>query len=369
MLGNSQDFWRSLVNPSENLNIWKLVLALGRTGNLTKAAIQADMELSAASRAIRSLEDELGTPLIDRRTKPNKLNPIARALLPKIERMMVLQKSIVAEASRPEGAPLRMMIRISAPSNIARKPILEHLTYYRDHIDPTVEFELLSNLNHADVLSGAVDIAFLPYFPREVPELFLDPFLPGTTLMLASAEYVEKHGAPSEPEELVRHQLFLRSGPYYPFTKCLFSDREMFDLETGCRTVISGNLSGNDLRTLKAGAITSGRLSSPNLKAFYGDSLTCLQGVINGFGISIDLSLGFVDEYLKNGTLVPVLPQWHRPLWINTLAIHEKNRSNETLMRFFRWFVEEEGKHGKSRWFDWFRHFGLDPEAILKRGY
>ena len=50
MLGNSQNHWRRLVNPSDNLNIWKLVLALGRTGNLTKAAIHVDMELSAASR-------------------------------------------------------------------------------------------------------------------------------------------------------------------------------------------------------------------------------------------------------------------------------------------------------------------------------
>lgn len=88
------------MNPSDNLNIWKLVLALGRTGNLTKAAIHVDMELSAASRVIVSLEDELGATLIDRRTKPYKLTPVAKSLLPRVEQMLTLHKSILSDATR-----------------------------------------------------------------------------------------------------------------------------------------------------------------------------------------------------------------------------------------------------------------------------
>lgn len=178
MLGNSQDRWRSLVNPSDNLNVWKLILALGRTGNLTKAAIHADMELSAASRLIVSLEDELGANIIDRRTKPYKLTPVAKSLLTRIEQMLTLHKSVLLDATWDEGAPLRTLIRFGVPNNIARKPVLEHLSHYRTHVDPTVEFELISDLTHADVLSGRADIAFLPYFPGDVPELFCDPFCP-----------------------------------------------------------------------------------------------------------------------------------------------------------------------------------------------
>ena len=369
MLGNSQNHWRRLVNPSDNLNIWKLVLALGRTGNLTKAAIHVDMELSAASRVIVSLEDELGATLIDRRTKPYKLTPVAKSLLPRVEQMLTLHKSILSDATHDEGAPLRTMIRISVPNNIARKPILEHLVYYRTHVDPTVEFEMISDLTHADVLSGRADIAFLPYFPGDVPELFCDPFLPGTTFMLASPAYLEKYGTPREPEDLIAHQLYFRSGTYYPYTRCLFSDREVFDLETMTRTTIPENISGNELRTLKTNAISNGRLSNPYLNVFYGDSLACLQGILDGSGISVDLALGFTSEYLQSGALVPVLPNWHRPLWINTLVVHEKNRENETLMRFLHWFSKVEAKHGRKRWFEWFQRFGQDPEGLLKRGY
>ena len=38
-------------------------------------------------------------------------------------------------------------------------------------------------------------------------------------------------------------------------------------------------------------------------------------------------------------------------------------------MRFFRWFAKAEAKHGRTRWFDWFRRFGQNPEVLLKRGY
>ena len=97
--------------------------------------------------------------------------------------------------------------------------------------------------------------------------------------------------------------------------------------------------------------------------------MTCYQSALSGMGIAIDLSLGVIDEALKAGQLVPVLKEWHRPLWRNSLVIRERNLLNEDLMRFMNWFATEEGKEGRERWMDWYRKFGLNPEAVLERGY
>ena len=55
---------------TDNLLVWRLLLALGQTGSLTKAAIATDLELSTASRLLSGLEKELGITLVDRQVKP-----------------------------------------------------------------------------------------------------------------------------------------------------------------------------------------------------------------------------------------------------------------------------------------------------------
>ena len=70
------------------------------------------------------------------------------------------------------------------------------------------------------------------------------------------------------------------------------------------RTTIPENISGNELRTLKTNAISNGRLSNPYLNVFYGDSLACLQGILDGSGISVDpVSYTHLDVY-KRQTLI-----------------------------------------------------------------
>lgn len=85
-------------------------------------------------------------------------------------------------------------------------------------------------------------------------------------------------------------------------------------------------------------------------------------------GIAVDLSFGVCDDLLRSGLLVPVMKNWHRPLWINTLCLRERDAQDERLMRFVRWFAAVEHSHGNKRWQTWYRHYGLDPTAVLNLG-
>ena len=180
----------------DNLSAWRLVLALGRTGSLTQAAVAADIELSAASRLLASLEKSLGIQLVDRKTKPMRFHPNAKPLLSKIEEMLDLHRDLIEQADRLSESEARITIRFSVPTNIARRFFVLLMDRYKQEVDPNVEFEFFSNLDHVDVQNGLVDMAMLPYCPVNVSGLHVQPFLPATTLIVASPAYLEEHGTP-----------------------------------------------------------------------------------------------------------------------------------------------------------------------------
>ena len=356
------------MKPSDNFLVWRLLHALGQTESLTQASIQTDLELSAASRLLSAFEKELGVMLIDRTCKPFKLLPAAYTLIPQLQEMLLLQNSLKERLARStEAGRKRIFIRMSAPSNICRGPILRHIESYAENIDTAVAFEFYNDADHADVLSNKVDIAFLPYYPANTPELFLLPFLTGTNLMLASPEYLAQHGEPKRPEDLFRHRLYFRSAKYYPVTRRLFSLRETFDLESGMRSPIPDPASEKAaFQAVKDTSVRFGTHHRKVARAFYGDCLSCKQAALAGMGIAVDLALGLCDEQLRAGQLVPVLKEWHRPLWINTICVHERNVSDDAMMRFIHWFAKVENEDGTRRWQDWYRHFGLDPAEVLR---
>lgn len=60
------------------------------------------------------------------------------------------------------GEPRRY--RLCYPVNVGRDPLIGQLQDYQK-IDPSIEFELMSECNHEDVLAERVNIAYLPYKP------------------------------------------------------------------------------------------------------------------------------------------------------------------------------------------------------------
>lgn len=354
------------MNAADNLAAWRLLLALGQTGNLTRATIEAGIELSAASRMLAALERSLGVPLVDRSKKPIGLSEAAAALVPKLEELADAHETVLDAVDQLSRGALHAIIRLSIPSNITRRSSSHLLERYRE-IDPHVDFEIYSNLDHTDVLGGRVDAAYLPYCPSSVPGLHVIPTFRVTNFLLASPEYLERHGTPERVEDLTGHGLLVRTDRNYPVTTRLYSLTETFDFETCRRQPLPSKLGGpgtaRDLRR------TGRRRSRTPLSITYGDTLSCLQSALEGLGIAVDLSLGMAGDLIDSGKLVPVLPGWHRPIWNLALVTRDRNLSNAPLIGFLNWYAAEERRNGPRRWFDMYRRWGLDPEAVLARGY
>lgn len=350
---------------SDNLLAWRLLLALGRTGSLTKAAIATDVELSTASRLLSGLEKELGVTLVDRQKKPMCMSQNMAPVLHYVQALVDAHHQALDRIENLSTTDLRVTLRVSVPSNISRSTLVHLMDRYKS-VDPAVDLELYSNMDHTDVLNGTVDIAYLPYFPVNAVGIHVIPILRGTNFMLAAPSYLKSHGVPQCVEDLVHHRLFVRTGRHYPTTTRLFSLSEMFDFETLIRQPLPDKLG---LLAQKEFSYTRHLRKRTRLSILYGDTLSCLQSVLEGLGIAVDLSLGLVCEQLKAGTLVPVLKDWHRPIWNNTLVTQERNLFNEHIMRFMHWYAEQEKMSGDQRWKSWYRHFNVDPDAVLERGY
>lgn len=69
---------RNLTNPL----VWQILLAIAHGRSLSGAADSASMDTAGASRLIKSLENRLNLPLLNRNNRPVSLTPATQELLP-----------------------------------------------------------------------------------------------------------------------------------------------------------------------------------------------------------------------------------------------------------------------------------------------
>lgn len=167
------------------------------------------------------------------------------------------------------------------------------------------------------MISGKVDIAYLPYRPP-AEGLFIWDVNKVGNVPLATPEYVRRRGNPQSPEDLRTHDIILRTGRNYPVTSHLQKDGE--------------------LRSLEYKQIV-----------FSGDVLSGREWLMAGMGIAIDLSLAFCWKDIEQGRLVPVLNGWSRSPWDLTVAMKKHSLSNRRLVSFAKAIVEYEAKASENR--------------------
>ena len=205
----------------------------------------------------------------------------------------------------------KLSIKLGIPVNVPRTSFVEIIQSY-SHQDPNLKVEILSDVDHEDVISGKVDIAYLPYRPP-AEGLFIWDVNKVGNVPLATPEYVRRRGNPQSPEDLRTHDIILRAGRNYPATTHLQKDGELRPLEY--KQIV-----------------------------FSGDVLSGKEWLMAGMGVAIDLSLAFCWRDIEQGRLLPVLNGWSRAPWDLTVAIKKQNLSNQRLVALARALVEHETK-------------------------
>ncbi len=357
------------MHTSDNLLAWRLLLRLAKTQNLTRASIEEDIELSAASRLLKDLETSLNVSLLDRQTRPLRLKEEVRSVIPQLASFIEASQQLVTSVRALEGSASERAFRLSIPANVPRRRVMHMITAFTK-ANPDWKVEVMGSTDHWDVIERRVEASYLPYCPADgLDELRLDPIAKATTFMVATPAYLRQYGTPRSPADLAQHRLILRNGPYYPLTDRLIGAKSTFVLNTGIEQALPPEQWILPLgeEASEESQVTSGILRhSPVLKYFAGDTLSCCQAVIDDAGIAVDLSIGFLEPYLKSGQLVVVLPEWHRPLWHATLVTRPEIWKEAGAKAFLEHFMRHE-KRDSHCWIEAFEERGLDAEAMIRR--
>lgn len=179
-------------------------------GSLTAAAERLELTVSATSRSLGRLEAKLQTSLLRRTTRRLELTKEgevllrhARAILASVD---AAEEQMAARRQRPAGR-----LRVDAATPFMLHVIVPLLAGFRERY-PEVSLELNSNEGIVDLIEKRCDVAFRIGALKD-SSLHARPIGHSRLRLLASPDYLHRHGRPCSIRDLQTHTLLGFSQP------------------------------------------------------------------------------------------------------------------------------------------------------------
>ncbi|HEY0027366.1 MAG TPA: LysR family transcriptional regulator [Allosphingosinicella sp.] len=264
-----------LVGSADRAREMATFVAVIEHGSFSAAGRVLDLSPSAISRIVDRLEARLGVRMLLRSTRALSLTAEGQTYLQAAKRILG-DLDDAEQQIADQGAP-RGRLRVSAALSHGRLcvvPLLGRFVALYPNI--LVDFALTDTL--VDVAAGQADVA-VRFGP--LPDSTLTARKLGETgrIIVASPEYLNRHGTPREPEDLHAHNClnfsFRRAEPVWPFRR----NDQNFDLS------VRGNIEANN-----------------------GETLGQLAAI--GIGVARVGAFSVADE-LADGRLVPILEDFN----------------------------------------------------------
>ena len=175
---------------------------LVQCGSLTAAARELGITTPAVSKRLTQMEARIGTALVTRTTRRMGLTPEgevylenARRILGEIEDM---EDQLVGLKQSPQGS-----LRVNATLGFGRSHIAPLISaFVRRH--PKVDVQLQLSVSPPPLTDDAYDVCFR-FGPPPDSRGIARFIAPNRRVVVAAPAYLERHGTPAAPRELVRH--------------------------------------------------------------------------------------------------------------------------------------------------------------------
>jgi DNA-binding transcriptional LysR family regulator len=268
-----------------------------KAGSLSAAARELHSTPAMISKRLTRLEDRLGVKLLYRTTRRLTPTEVGQSFYERVLAVLAAvadAESLAAiDSDRPRG-----LLRVSLPTSFGRLHVAPRL---KDFLDTYPELRLLVDLNdeYADLASGGFDVAVrIGTLPDSA--LIARRLAPNRRVLCASPLYLEKHGAPTDLDDLDQHRL-LAAEPQ-----------------------IAWRFDG------PAGPVTY----KPQSCLQTNSSELVREAVVSGLGIAFRSTWDVANE-LKLGTLRRVLPQYNGASDVNIYAVYAGRRLVPPKVRAF----------------------------------
>jgi DNA-binding transcriptional LysR family regulator len=181
----------------------RLYARVARLGSFSAAARESGLSQSQASRIVADLEAELGVRLLSRTTRAVVPTDAGGEFLARIEPILAALED--AEHSVREGKELRGLLRMSMPTSFGVHDVIPRLAPFAER-HPNLHIELQLGDRKQDLVRDAVDVAIrLGRLTDSTATAKLLATIP--RVVVASPDYLAKHGVPESPEDLARHRI------------------------------------------------------------------------------------------------------------------------------------------------------------------
>ncbi len=256
-------------------------VAVTRAGGFRDGARAVGRSASSLSDAVRRLESKLGVRLLNRSTRSIALTEAGQRLLDRLEPALGEVEAALDVVNgfrdRPAGT-LRLNVPVSAARLVLPAIVPPFLAAY-----PEIRLDIVAEDGFVDVLAAGCD-AGIRYDERLEQDMIAVPIGPREQRFAtaASPAYLDRHGRPSHPQELLGHA-------------CL---RGRF--ESGAMTVWEYERDGQTIRIDPSGPLVVRAGAATDL---------AVQAAIAGSGV-IYLFEDWLGPHLASGALEAVLEPW-----------------------------------------------------------
>jgi DNA-binding transcriptional LysR family regulator len=275
-------------------------------GNFARAAEALGLTPSGVSRAVARLEARIGVRLFDRTPRSVTLTEEGRRFHAQVIPLLAGIEEAAAEAAGAAAA-VSGKLRVNVDPWFSRMVLAPKLPrFLAQH--PLLSLDLIVS-NHREEMMAGADVA-VRFGPAEGASLIARKLLETRVLTCAAPAYLDRHGVPATPHDLLNHETILFRDPQtgLPFAWGFAQDGEEFDVAV------------------------RGRITTD-------DPSTAIEACVAGHGIFQSLELG-LDHWLERGELVRILVDWSDEIY-PLYAYHPSRHLPPVKVRAFLNFVQE----------------------------
>ena len=267
----------------------RVVIKVAEFRSITAAATHLDMQMATASAAVKRIESTLGVELFVRTTRHLRLSSAGERYLPQcIAAMSMLDQA--KQAIHNDLDIISGEVRLAVSSDLGRNIAIPWVDGFMEQY-PQVTLRVHISDSNIDFYRDALDIA-LRYGAPADSNLYGFKICNVPRLLVASPSYLELHGTPEHPKDLLNHQ-----GLFYQLHNILNDTWHVTgvkaDVERSYKIKLKSYCAAND-----------------------GDLVR--RWCVAGKGVAVKSSLDIANDLLS-GRLVPLLPDYKVPqgeLWL-----------------------------------------------------
>lgn len=184
------------------LAAFRVFVRVAEAGSFSAVAREVGATQPAVSRQVAALEEHLGARLIQRTTRSLTLTEDGRDLLGHAQRVLDCVEEAEAAVGRRQSAPAGL-VRLATPASFGRLYVAPRMRRLLDRY-PELSVEMHMSDTVSDLVADGIDLAIRGGAVAEA-SLIARRIGSSARYVVASADYLDRHGEPSHPHDLAQH--------------------------------------------------------------------------------------------------------------------------------------------------------------------